>query len=206
MTSLKEAHQDRREGRQPGRYVAFQMAESASHEICSPTFCGSSRTATAARRHRVKRSFVRVEPNSRERCASMTENSAIFNARHGGGSFHPHRQPAPTAQDCFKRGTRATANDRQLSGECRLKNQARDCARAVEAAFESRACSRHRPCSGRGLRLDAGLRDQRRRARIGLCRRMLPNTTVWTPGRDHCRRGNDRATANDRSASSRRRA
>ena len=47
------------------------------------------------------------EPNSRERCASMTENSAIFNARHGGGSFHPHRQPAPTAQDCLKRGTGA---------------------------------------------------------------------------------------------------
>jgi hypothetical protein len=37
----------------------------------------------------------------------MTENSAIFNARHGGGSFHPHRQPAPTAQDCLKRGTGA---------------------------------------------------------------------------------------------------
>ena len=37
----------------------------------------------------------------------MTENSAIFNARHGGGSFHPYRQPAPTAQDCLKRGTGA---------------------------------------------------------------------------------------------------
>ena len=37
----------------------------------------------------------------------MTENSAIFNARHGGGSFHPHRPPAPTAQDCLKRGTGA---------------------------------------------------------------------------------------------------
>ena len=30
----------------------------------------------------------------------MTENSAIFNARRGAGSFRPHRQPAPTAQDC----------------------------------------------------------------------------------------------------------
>ena len=34
----------------------------------------------------------------------MTENSAIFNARLGAGSFHPHRQAAPTAQDCLKRG------------------------------------------------------------------------------------------------------
>jgi hypothetical protein len=34
----------------------------------------------------------------------MRENSAIFNARHGAGSFHPHRQPAPTAQDCLKLG------------------------------------------------------------------------------------------------------
>jgi hypothetical protein len=47
-------------------------------------------------------SLFGVEPNSRERCASMTENSAIFNARDGPGSFHPHRQPAPTAQDCLK--------------------------------------------------------------------------------------------------------
>ena len=37
----------------------------------------------------------------------MTENSAIFNARHGGGSFHPHRQPVPTAQDCLTRGNGA---------------------------------------------------------------------------------------------------
>jgi hypothetical protein len=37
----------------------------------------------------------------------MTENSAIFNARHGAGSFRPHRQPAPTAQDCLKRGNGA---------------------------------------------------------------------------------------------------
>jgi hypothetical protein len=51
----------------------------------------------------------------------MTENSAIFNARHGAGSFHPHRQPAPTAQDCLKRGNGANwRTTRQLSGECRL--------------------------------------------------------------------------------------
>jgi hypothetical protein len=62
------------------------------------------------------------EPNSRERCASMTENSAIFNARHGAGSFRPHRQPAPTAQDCLKRGNGANwRTTRQLSGECRFK-------------------------------------------------------------------------------------
>jgi hypothetical protein len=34
----------------------------------------------------------------------MRKNSAIFNARHGAGSFHPHRQPAPTAQECLKLG------------------------------------------------------------------------------------------------------
>jgi hypothetical protein len=52
----------------------------------------------------------------------MTENSAIFNARHGAGSFHPHRQLAPTAQDCLKRGNGANwRTTRQLSGECRPK-------------------------------------------------------------------------------------
>ena len=52
----------------------------------------------------------------------MRKNSAIFNARHGAGSFHPHRQPAPTAQDCLKRGNGANwRTTRQLSGECRLK-------------------------------------------------------------------------------------
>ena len=51
----------------------------------------------------------------------MTENSVIFNARHAAGSFHPHRQPAPTAQDCLKRGNGANwRTTRQLSGECRL--------------------------------------------------------------------------------------
>jgi hypothetical protein len=55
----------------------------------------------------------------------MTENSAIFNARHGAGSFHPHRQPAPTAQPCLKRGDGANwRTTRQLSGEC--QNRARD--------------------------------------------------------------------------------
>jgi hypothetical protein len=59
--------------------------------------------------------------NSRERCASMTENSAFFNARHGAGSFRPHRQPAPTAQDCLKRGNGANwRTTQQLSGECRF--------------------------------------------------------------------------------------
>ena len=53
----------------------------------------------------------------------MTENSAIFNARHGAGSFHPHRQLAPTAQDCLKRGNGANWRmTRQLSGECRIKH------------------------------------------------------------------------------------
>jgi hypothetical protein len=51
----------------------------------------------------------------------MTENSAIFNARLGAGSFHPHRQAAPTAQDCLKRGNGANwRTTRQLSGECRF--------------------------------------------------------------------------------------
>ena len=55
----------------------------------------------------------------------MTENSAIFNARHDAGSFRPHRQPAPTAQDCLKRGNGANwRTTRQLSGECRLKETA----------------------------------------------------------------------------------
>src|SRR3977135_26999 len=52
----------------------------------------------------------------------MTENSAIFNARHDAGSFRPHRQPAPTAQDCLKRGNGANwRTTRQLSGECRIE-------------------------------------------------------------------------------------
>jgi Domain of unknown function (DUF1998) len=51
----------------------------------------------------------------------MTENSAIFNARRDAGSFRPHRQPAPTAQDCLKRGNGANwRTTRQLSGECRI--------------------------------------------------------------------------------------
>jgi hypothetical protein len=57
----------------------------------------------------------------------MTENSAIFDTRHGAGSSHPHRQPAPTAQVCLNHGNgvnwRAT---RRLSGECRLNWYLRD--------------------------------------------------------------------------------
>jgi hypothetical protein len=34
----------------------------------------------------------------------MTENSAIFDARHSAGSSHPHRQPAPMAQASLKHG------------------------------------------------------------------------------------------------------
>jgi hypothetical protein len=45
----------------------------------------------------------------------MTENLAIFDARHGAGSFHPHRQPAPTAQDCLTRGNGANC-ERTLFG------------------------------------------------------------------------------------------
>jgi nucleoside-diphosphate-sugar epimerase len=79
-------------------------------------------TSTAASHiNRVQRSFEASEPNSRDRCASTTENWAIFNARHGAGSFHPHRH-APTAQDCLKRGNGANwRTARQLSGECRLE-------------------------------------------------------------------------------------
>ena len=98
---------------------------SPSHGICSPTFCGSSRNFDRRQSHQPRKAFVRYasEPRSRERCASMTENSAIFNARHGAGSFHPHRQPAPTAQDCLKRGTGANSRTaRQLSGECRFNS------------------------------------------------------------------------------------
>jgi hypothetical protein len=52
----------------------------------------------------------------------MTENSAIFNARHDAGSFHPHRQPAPTAQHCLTGGNGANwRTTRQLSGECRFE-------------------------------------------------------------------------------------
>src|SRR3984893_18536289 len=82
---------------------------SPSHGISSPTFCGSSRNFDRRQSHQRHKAFVRYasEPNSRERCTSMTENSAIFNARHGAGSSHPHRQPAPTAQDCLKRGNGA---------------------------------------------------------------------------------------------------
>ena len=69
----------------------------------------------------------------------MTENSAIFNARHGAGSFHPHRQLAPTAQDCLKRGNGANWRmTRQLSGECRLKqlNAVKDVRRAAALVNE----------------------------------------------------------------------
>jgi len=81
-------------------------------------------TATAASHiNRVMHSFV-THPSQAHGCASMTENSVIFNARHGAGSFHPHQQPAPTAQDCLKGGTGANwQTTRQLSGECRRNSQ-----------------------------------------------------------------------------------
>ena len=54
----------------------------------------------------------------------MTENWAFFNARHGVGSFHPHRQPEPTVQACLKRGKEASwRTTRQLSGECRFNTR-----------------------------------------------------------------------------------
>jgi hypothetical protein len=37
------------------------------------------------------RDRANMPPTRRERRASTTENSAIFNARHGVGSFHPHQ-------------------------------------------------------------------------------------------------------------------
>jgi Transposase DDE domain group 1 len=92
-----------------GRYVAFQMAEVAIPKILFADIFGSLRNCGRRRSHQPRKAFVRYasEPNSRERCASMTENLAIFNARHGAGSFHPHRQPAPTAQDCLTHGNEA---------------------------------------------------------------------------------------------------
>jgi hypothetical protein len=107
-----------------GAMSRSRWPRSLSHGICSPTFCGSSRNFDRRQSHQPRKAFVRYasEPNSRKRCASMTENSAIFNARHGAGSFHPHRQLAPTAQDCLKRGNGANwRTTRQLSGECRPK-------------------------------------------------------------------------------------
>ena len=79
-------------------------------------------TATAASHiNRVMRSFV-THPSQAHGCASMTENSVIFNARHGAGSFHPDRQLALTAQDWLKRGNGANwRTTRQLSGECRIR-------------------------------------------------------------------------------------
>src|ERR1700730_3156559 len=106
-----------------GAMSRSRWPRSPSHGICSPTFCGSSRNFDR-QSHQPRKAFVHYasEPNSRERCASMTENSVIFNARHAAGSFHPHRQPAPTAQDCLKRGNGANwRTTRQLSGECRMK-------------------------------------------------------------------------------------
>ena len=67
-----------------GRYVAFQMAEVA---IPRNLFADILRLIAELRPppvsiNRVKRSIRHAfEPNSRERCVSMTENSAIFNAR-----------------------------------------------------------------------------------------------------------------------------
>jgi Transposase DDE domain group 1 len=94
-----------------GRYVAFQMAEVAIPKILFADIFGSLRNCPRRRSHQPRKAFVRYasEPNSRERCASMTENLAIFDARHGAGSFHPHRQPAPTAQDCLTRGNGANS-------------------------------------------------------------------------------------------------
>jgi hypothetical protein len=52
----------------------------------------------------------------------MTENSAIFDARHGVGLPHSHRQPAPLARACLKRANGANWRvTRRLSRECRNK-------------------------------------------------------------------------------------
>jgi hypothetical protein len=70
---------------------------------------GSLRNCGRRRSHQPLNAFVRYasEPNSRERCASMTENLTIFDARHGAGSFHPIDSPRQTAQDCLTRGNGA---------------------------------------------------------------------------------------------------
>src|ERR1700704_4340218 len=122
-----EAHQDRREGRAP-RPLCFLPDGGGRHSQSfvrrhSAAYRGTSTTTRYI--NRVKRSICYVsEPNSRERRASMRKNSAIFNARHGAGSFHPHRQPAPTAQEGLKIGNGAIwRTTRQLSGECWFKER-----------------------------------------------------------------------------------
>src|SRR5246127_1450486 len=88
-----------------GRYVAFQMAEVAIPRNLFADILRLIANFPRPQSHHPRKAFVRYasEPNSGERCASMTENSAIFNARNGAGSFHPHRHAAPTAQDRLKR-------------------------------------------------------------------------------------------------------
>jgi Protein of unknown function (DUF2924) len=72
-------------GLQSWQFPAHVMSRSRwprspSHGICLPTCCGSSRNFDRRQSHQPRKAFVRYasEPNSRERCASMTENSAIL--------------------------------------------------------------------------------------------------------------------------------
>jgi len=61
-----------------GRYVAFQMAEVAIPEICSPTSCGSSRNCDHRPMRCPRKAFDchASEPNPRERCVLITTSSA----------------------------------------------------------------------------------------------------------------------------------
>ena len=59
-----------------------------------------------------------VRSNGRQAIAIRRSSNRFLAA----GSFRPHGQPAPTAQDCLKRGNGANwRTTRQLSGECRLR-------------------------------------------------------------------------------------
>jgi hypothetical protein len=99
-----------------GRYVAFQMAEVAIPKIL---FDDILRLVAELRPLPVTSTgepfnLSCVRCKTLERCASMTENSAVFDARHGAGSSHPHRQPAPTAQVCLKRGKGANCHSPKI--------------------------------------------------------------------------------------------
>ena len=91
------------------RYAKIPLTHGSGAIPALGTFRGSSRNFDRQPLHQPRKAFDLLRPSqtSRERRASMRENSAIFNARHGAGSFHPHRQPAPTAQGCLKLGNGA---------------------------------------------------------------------------------------------------
>jgi hypothetical protein len=106
-----------------GRYVAFQMAEVA---IPRNVFADILRLIAELRPPHVASTaqvvrMRRVRSNSQERCASITENSALFDAASGAKPFERHRLLAATVSACRRRWNGAVfPSNWRPSGECRL--------------------------------------------------------------------------------------